>query len=73
MHPPVLSYNVEARLKPLVSYLESIGVENPMKALAHRPSLFGLEVGANLKKIVDYLQANDYSREQIVEMLESSI
>lgn len=73
LHPPVLSYNVEARLKPLLSYLDSIGMENPMNVLADRPSLFGLDVDKNLKKIVDYLQNNDFSQEQIVEMLADSI
>jgi len=38
-----------------------------------RPSLLGLDVDANLRKIVDYLQANDYSMEDIVKMLATTI
>jgi hypothetical protein len=55
-HPPVLSYNVPARLQPFWEYMMSIGVPDVAAAVAKRPSLLGLDVDANLRKIVDYLQ-----------------
>jgi hypothetical protein len=55
-HPPVLSYSVPARLQPFWEYMGSIGVPNVAAAVTKRPSLLGLDVDANLRKIVDYLQ-----------------
>jgi hypothetical protein len=52
----VLSYNVAARLQPFWEYMTSIGVPDVAAAVAKRPSLLGLDVDANLRKIVDYLQ-----------------
>jgi hypothetical protein len=52
----VLSYNVPARLQPFWEYMTSIGVPDVAAAVAKRPSLLGLDVDANLRKIVDYLQ-----------------
>jgi hypothetical protein len=55
-HPPVLSYSVPERLQPFWEYMASIGVPDVAAAVAKRPSLLGLDVDANLRKIVDYLQ-----------------
>lgn len=55
-HPPVLSYDVAGRLQPFWEYMASIGVPDVAAAVARRPSLLGLDVDANLRKIVDYLQ-----------------
>ena len=30
-HPPVLSYDPETRLAPIVAYLEELGIEEPME------------------------------------------
>jgi hypothetical protein len=52
----VLSYSVPVRLQPFWEYMTSIGVPDVATAVAKRPSLLGLDVDANLRKIVDYLQ-----------------
>ena len=72
-HPPVLCYSTE-RIEALFSYLEEVGVEPPVaRILLKRPTLVGLKADENLKKIIGYFQARDYSTEEIVHMLETSI
>eukprot|EP00879_Flechtneria_rotunda_P011513 GHRR01012026.1.p1 GENE.GHRR01012026.1~~GHRR01012026.1.p1 ORF type:complete len:160 (+),score=40.37 GHRR01012026.1:413-892(+) len=72
-HPPVLCYNVTERLKPFWAYLASIGVADVAAAVVKRPSLLGLEVHANLRKIVDYLQYIQTPPEKIVQYITESI
>ncbi len=72
-HPPVLCYSLEERLKPFFDYLEEIGIEQPGKTIQARPTLLGLEADKNLRKIVDYLQHNEYTHEQIVSYMETSL
>lgn len=72
-HPPVLSYSVPERLEPFWDYLTSIGVQDVAKAVISRPSLFGLEVDANLRKIVEYLQYIETPPETIVKYVVESI
>lgn len=72
-HPPVLCYDVEARLRPFFDYLRSIGVESPGAAVASRPSLLGLDVDNGLKKIVEYLQYTETPPDKIVEYITRSI
>ena len=43
------------------------------RILLKRPSLVGLKADENLRKIVGYFQANNYSAEEIVKLLETSI
>ena len=72
-HPPVLCYGTD-RLEALFSYLEEVGVESPVaRILLKRPTLVGLKADENLKKIVGYFQSREYSTEDIVHMLETSI
>ncbi|CAG9463889.1 unnamed protein product [Pedinophyceae sp. YPF-701] len=72
-HPPVLCYSVEERLKPLVDFLAGIDIEDPGRVLVARPSLMGLDVDASLRRIVGYLEANDYTPQDIAEYLSKSI
>lgn len=72
-HPPVLSYSVEDRLKPFMSFLSEIGVPDPVHTVLQRPSLLGLDADKNLRAIIGYLQNNDYSIEAICHMLETTI
>ena len=72
-HPPVLSYSVEDRLQPFMSFLAEIGVPKPVHTVLARPTLLGLDANKNLRAIVGYLQANDHSIEDICHMLETSI
>jgi hypothetical protein len=69
----VLSYDVEQRLQPFWGYLSSIGVQNVAAAVAKRPSLLGLDVDANLRKIVDYLQYVETPPDKIVEYITTTI
>ena len=72
-HPPVLCYSVTERLAPFWDYLSSVGVKDVAAVVVKRPSLLGLDVENNLKKIVDYLKYVDTPIEQIVKYLETSI
>lgn len=72
-HPPVLSYNVQQRLEPFWVYLSSIGIDNVAAAVVKRPSLLGLDVDANLRKIVDYLQYVETPPVKIVEYITNTI
>lgn len=72
-HPPVLSYSVEGRLRPFWDYLTELGVKDVAAAVVSRPTLLGLDVDANLRKIVGYLQSVDTPPETIVQYLVKSI
>ncbi|KAG2423385.1 hypothetical protein HXX76_015351 [Chlamydomonas incerta] len=72
-HPPVLSYSVPDRLGPFWDYMTSIGVANVGAAVVGRPSLLGLDVDANLRKIVEYLQYTETPPETIVQYICKSI
>lgn len=72
-HPPVLSYSVEGRLVPFWDYLTQIGVTDVAAAVIKRPSLLGLSVDANLRKIVDYLESIETPPEKIVQYICTSI
>ena len=72
-YPPVLTYDPETHLRPLVRYLEDLGVPDVLATLVSRPSLLGLKADANLSKIVDWLEANDYSSEDIIDYLSKSL
>lgn len=72
-HPPVLSYDVAGRLQPFWEYMASIGVPDVAAAVARRPSLLGLDVDANLRKIVDYLQYVETPPEKIVQYITTTI
>lgn len=71
-HPPVLSYSIPDRLSPLMTYLDTVGVQDVPKVIATRPSILGLET-ENIRLIVDYLQANEYTPEQVSEYLSTTI
>ncbi|KAG2434524.1 hypothetical protein HYH02_012191 [Chlamydomonas schloesseri] len=72
-HPPVLSYSVPDRLAPFWDYMASIGVADVGAAVVARPSLLGLDVDANLRKIVEYLQYTETPPETIVQYICKSI
>lgn len=72
-HPPVLSYSVEERLQPFFAYLSGVGVPSVGAAVVSRPSLLGLEVEANLKKMVDYLLYIETPPETIAKYLSQSL
>lgn len=71
--PCLLGYSPEDRIRPVLEYLSEVGVNHPAQTIAKRPSLLGLDVDQNLKKIVGYLKENAYDMERIVEFLETSI
>lgn len=72
-HPPVLSYSVEERLKPFFAYLAGVGIEDVGAVVVSRPSLLGLDVEANLRKMVDYLLYIETPPMTIVEYLSKSL
>ena len=71
--PYLLGYSPEERIRPVLDYLSSVGIEDPAQIIAKRPSLLGLDVDRNLRKMVDYLKSNDYEMDQIVKWLETSL
>jgi mTERF len=73
VHPPVLSYDPASRLQALVDYLSSIGITDTKQVILRRPSLLGLSVSDNLRRIVEYLLENDYTMEQVEEFLQTTI
>ena len=74
-HPSVLAYSVPNRLKPAIDYLLEVGVEDIGGVIAKRPSLLGLDPENQVKRVVEYFQAQEppYTQEQIVELLCTSI
>ncbi|PNH11459.1 hypothetical protein TSOC_001684 [Tetrabaena socialis] len=72
-HPPVLSYSVPDRLEPFWDYLASLGITNVSAAIIARPSLLGLDVDANLRKIVEYLKYTETPPELIIKYVAESI
>eukprot|EP00238_Polyblepharides_amylifera_P007120 CAMPEP_0196579776 /NCGR_PEP_ID=MMETSP1081-20130531/24701_1 /TAXON_ID=36882 /ORGANISM="Pyramimonas amylifera, Strain CCMP720" /LENGTH=146 /DNA_ID=CAMNT_0041899459 /DNA_START=351 /DNA_END=791 /DNA_ORIENTATION=+ len=71
-HPVVLAYNVEERLAPTLDYLVSVGVDDLGQLLIKRPSLLGLDLD-QLRRLVEYFEANDYTKEQIIEMIKTTV
>ena len=72
-YPAVLCYSPEQRLRPFFDYLKSLGIENPDRTVMQRPSLLGLTADKNLRQMIDYLQQNNYSIEQIEQLLATSL
>ena len=68
-YPPAISYSVDDHLRPLVSYLREVGVADVAQVLTSRPSLLGLRADTSLTKIVDWLQHDGYTKDQIVDYL----
>jgi len=72
-HPPVLSYSIETRLQPFMSFLRDVGIAEPAQTVLQRPTLLGLDADKNLRAIVGYLQENGHSAEDIAHLLQTSI
>jgi hypothetical protein len=73
--PPVLCYDVEARLRPLTAFLEAgAGLERARLAavLARRPALLGLQPD-QIERIVGYLRAVETPEETLLELLASTL
>lgn len=49
------------------------GVAAMLQIIVERPSLSGLDVENNIKRIVDYLEARDYPREEIATYLKKTL
>lgn len=67
-YPPIIAYD-ERRLRELFDYLRGelgIDAERVVTSAANRPSIFGLTVDGNLRKMVAWLQRNGYSHEEVV-------
>jgi hypothetical protein len=72
-HPNVLAYSVPTRLQPAIEYLQEIGVTDIATVIKERPSLLGLDPEEQLKRGVGYFKANDYTQEQIIELVSKNI
>jgi hypothetical protein len=69
-HPPVLAYDVAERLAPLSTYLaEALDVngEQLAAAISRRPSILGLSVDTNLRRMVDYLLSMGTEKAKVAE------
>lgn len=71
-HPPILSYSSTERLQPFVEYLSGLGLTDLATVIRRRPTILGLDL-EQCRRIVGYLQENDYTLEQIEEFLSSSL
>ena len=60
-YPPVLVYDIDTRVKPVVNFLKDLGCSDPIGVIAERPSLLGLDAMTALPQIVSYLRRNDYT------------
>ncbi len=73
--PPVLCYDVEARLRPLAAFLEAgTGLERARLAavLVRRPTLLGLQPD-QIERIVGYLRAVETPEVTLLELLASTL
>ena len=64
---------MEGRLAPFFDYLREVGVADPAEAVLSRPSLLGLDVDANLRKMVDYLKYVETPADKIVEYITKTL
>lgn len=44
-----------------------------VQIVASRPSLIGLDVESNIKRILEYLRSRDYSEQDIIDYLKTSV
>ena len=72
-YPIILCYSPEERLAPFFKYLKSIGISKPDRLVLRRPSVLGMDADNGLKRIVEYLQQNDHTPEQIEELLATTL
>ncbi len=74
-HPPLLSYSVEARLQPFFQYLSGelgLSAAEAVGVVERRPSLLGVEVDG-LRRMVGFLQESGSTREEIIELMATSL
>ena len=72
-HPPILCYNVADHLEPLLASLKEAGLQDPVQAIARRPSLLALKPDGSLARIIGYLQDTGKTQEEVAELLERSL
>ena len=72
-YPAVLCYSPQTRLQPFFTYLKEIGIKEPHRTVLQRPSILGLDADKGLRQMVDYLRHNDYSTEQIENLIATSL
>ena len=76
MHPPLLCYSVADRLQPFFAYLTGpqlgLSPEEAAAVVERRPSLLGVEVG-QLERMVGYLQQSGTGREELLELLATTL
>ena len=53
--------------------LSSVTGHKALQVVVSRPSIVGLDVEHNLKKMVDYLRSREYSDEDILQYLKTSL
>lgn len=74
LHPPILCYPAEERLRPWVKYMIDLGVKDVPELIQKRPSLLGLKVDENLRKIVRFLlESDNRTLGEVLELIETSI
>jgi hypothetical protein len=71
-YPATLCYNTK-RLRSFFDYLRGLGIQSPVNVVRQRPSMLGVDVEKGLSQIVEYLRANDYSVEQIEQLLATTL
>lgn len=75
VHPALLSYRVQERLQPFFEYLTGELGLSPQEAASvvqRRPSIVGVEVDG-LRRMVAFLLESGNTKEQVVELMATSL
>ena len=71
-YPAALCHST-GRLESFLKYLSDLGIKSPAKVVLQRPSLLGVDAEKGLAQIIEYLQANEYSIDQIEQLLATTL
>ncbi|KAI3436222.1 hypothetical protein D9Q98_002276 [Chlorella vulgaris] len=76
VHPALLSYRVEQRLQPFFAFLAeqplALSRDEAAVVVQRRPSILGVEV-AGLRRMVAFLLESGNSREQVIELMATTL
>jgi len=72
-HPPVLAYDVDERIKPVIDYLViDLECDNVAKLIAGRPSVLGFDLEA-LTRATDYLLSTDMDKNAVLNVVATTL
>lgn len=72
-HPPVLAYDVDTRIKPVIEYLvDDLECDNIAALVAGRPSVLGFDLDA-MTRATGYLLSTDMSKEDVLKVVATTL